>query len=358
MVRDEETLSAQRRFARTVAAALLAAMLAALDAADAQPRDRRDPETKLVSVFRDVALHFHADSSGKFATRGVAVEDKGRVARATVTLPDSKRPGRIVAVVTLRPVPKTDRDVADRYDRAGNVRLAIDGAPDLELVRFMTAYGGRTDYEVDVSHLAPLLRGRRTFRAYVDTWVSPAWRLDFSLRFTPADSFPAPTWAAPLYYRENFNAEQDGGGEGATVTIPPGLSRVVMKYVSTGHCTDGRDEDEFVSKANVISVDGVVVARFHPWRDDCRRFRELNPYCARWTDGSWSSDYSRSGWCPSQAVPPVEFDLTDHLTPGAHTVRFAVEGMRPKDQEGNHGYWRLSACLVGWEKPPALWRNE
>ena len=359
MARDEEALNVASRFTGTAAAILAAGVLAAAAApAHAQPRDRGAREAKLVPVFRDAALHFHADSSGKFATRGVAVEDKGRVARVTIALPGSTRPQRIAALVTLRPVPKTDRDVADRYDRAGNVRLAIDGAPDLEIVRFMTAYGGRTDYEVDVSHLAPLLRGTRTFRAYVDTWVSPAWRLDFSLRFTPADSFPAPAWAAPLYYSENFNAERNAGGESATVTIPPGLSRVVMKYVSTGHCTDGRDEDEFVSKANVISVDGVVVARFHPWRDDCRQFRELNPYCARWTDGSWSSDYSRSGWCPSQEVPPVEFDLTDHLTPGPHTVRFAVEGMRPKDKDGNHGYWRLSACLVGWEKPPALWRNE
>jgi hypothetical protein len=248
--------------------------------------------------------------------------------------------------------------VADRYDRAGNVRLAIGDGPDLEIVRFMTAYGGRTAYEIDVSHLAPLLRGRRQFRAYVDTWVSPAWRLDFSLRYAPADSFPAPTWAAPLFYAENFNAEQNGGGDSVTVTIPKGLSRVVMKYVSTGHCTDGRDEDEFVSKANVIAVDGVVVARVHPWRDDCRTFRDLNPYCARWTDGAWSSDYSRSGWCPSQAVTPMEFDLTDHLTPGRHTVRFSVEGMRRRDQEGHYGYWRLSACVVGWARPPALWKNE
>ncbi|HET9951343.1 MAG TPA: peptide-N-glycosidase F-related protein [Candidatus Eisenbacteria bacterium] len=348
------TFSARRL--RLAAALLAAAIVPALAAA--QPRETTARAPVVVPVFRDVALHFHPDSAAKAAPREVTMEENGRVARARVTLPDSRTPRRITALVSLRPVPKSDRDVADRYDRAGNVRLAIDGAPDLEILRFMTAYGGRTDYEVDVSHLAPLLRGRREFRAYVDTWVSPAWRLDFSLRFTPADSFPAPTWAAPLYYSENFNAEKNGGGESVTVTIPPGLSRVVMKYVSTGHCTDGRDEDEFVSKANVIAVDGVVVARVHPWRDDCRKFRELNPYCARWSDGSWSSDYSRSGWCPSQEVVPMEFDLTDHLTPGKHSVRFAVEGMRPKDKEGHYGYWRLSACLVGWEKPPALWRND
>lgn len=348
--------SAARRAA--LAALLLAVALPPFTAA-AQPRGTNPREPVVVPVFRDVALHFLPDSASKFAGRGVTMESNGRVARSTVALPESRGPQRITALVTVRPVPKGDREVADRYDRAGNVRLALgDGGPDLELVRFMTAYGGRTDYEVDVSYLAPLLRGRRNFRAYVDTWVSPAWRLDLSLRYAPADSFPAPTWAAPLYYAENFNAEQNGGGDSVAISIPSGLSRVVLKFVSTGHCTDGRDEDEFVSKANVISVDGIVVARVHPWRDDCRKFRESNPYCARWSDGTWSSDYSRSGWCPSQAVAPIEFDLTDHLTPGKHTVRFSVEGMRAKDNDGNYGYWRLSACVVGWAKPPALWRNE
>src|SRR5262249_20227261 len=124
-----------------------------------------------------------------------------------------------------------------------------------------------------------------------------------------------------------------------------------------GHCTDGRDEDEFVSKANVISVDGHVVARLHPWRSDCRQFRDRNPYCARWSDGTWSSDYSRSGWCPGEVVTPTEIDLTDALTAGRHVVHIAIENMRPKDAEKNFGYWRVSAYVVGWDHPPRLWRN-
>jgi hypothetical protein len=346
---------------RRLAAAVLAAaclVLRSPNPADAAPRASRHPDATEVPVFTDVALHFLPDSAGKYAGRDVAMEDRGRVARTTVTLPADPRPRRIVAHVAIRPEPKSDRDVHDRYDRAGNVRLVTGGGPDIEILRFMTAYGGATAYDVDVSYLAPLLRGRRTFRAFVDTWSSPAWRLDLSLRFVADDSLPATTWAEPVYYSEGFTAERNGGGDSVAVVIPPGLARVVMKYVATGHCTDGRDEDEFVSKANVISVDGVVVARFHPWRDDCKEFRALNPYCARWTDGSWSSDYARSGWCPSQAVEPVEFDLTDHLAPGRHSIRFSVEGMRPKDADGNYGYWRISAMLAGWDRPPALWRNE
>jgi hypothetical protein len=103
-----------------------------------------------------------------------------------------------------------------------------------------------------------------------------------------------------------------------------------------------------VSKDNVISVNRVVVERFRPWRNDCGRFRARNPYTRRWSDGWWSSDYSRSGWCPGDVVAPLRVDLTDHLTPGPHTIGFNVEGVRPRDEDDHYGYWRLSAYAVGW----------
>jgi hypothetical protein len=56
-------------------------------------------------------------------------------------------------------------------------------------------------------------------------------------------------------------------------------------------------------------------------------------------------------------VTPVQFDLSDHLTAGSHRIRIAIEGMRPRDAEGHFGYWRVSAGLMGWDHPPALWRN-
>lgn len=317
------------------------------------------PAPVTIPIFRDAPVRFDPDSAAIGLPPRIGASDDGRTVETTVDLPeDGAPPRRVIAVLSIRPVAKNDREVFDRYDRAGSVRLAVEGAPDAEVLRFITAYGGATEHEADVTYLAPLLRGRRTFRLHVDTWVRPAWRLDFALRYEPAPALDAPSWAAPVYRSDDFNAESMPRGDSATVTIPPGLARVVLEVTATGHCTDGVDADEFVSKANVISVDGVAVARFHPWRDDCRRFRDRNPYGARWTDGAWSSDYSRSGWCPGDAVLPTEFDLTDHLTPGRHTIRYVVEDMRPKDAKGNYGYWRVAVCAVGWDRPPALWRNE
>lgn len=103
----------------------------------------------------------------------------------------------------------------------------------------------------------------------------------------------------------------------------------------SGHCTDGRDADEFETKNNVVSIDGVDAVRIRPWRDDCRRFRAVNPYCRRWSDGSWSFDCERSGWCPGDVIAPLSFDLTGRLGPGEHSLAATVENVRPRDEEGN-----------------------
>lgn len=339
---------------------LAACIVCARGEAETAPAAQPLPAPVTASVFTDVPLEFRPDSAAAPAAlpAGIAIEDRSRGVRRTLELPSIGGPCRITALVSVRPVAKSDREVHDRYDRAGSIRLVADGVPDLEVVRFITPYGGPGDYEVDVTALAPLLRGRRTIRAQIDTWTSPAWRLGLSFRYTRVRDYDDPTWAAPAYFTANFNRQEMPDGDSVRVTIPPGLKRVVLQYLSTGHCTDGVDEDEFVSKANVLSIDGMVVARLHPWRDDCRRFRDRNPYCARWTDGSWSSDYSRSGWCPGVEVLPTELDLTDHLTPGTHTLRFVIENMRPRDAKGNYGYWRVAAYLVGWSYPPRLWKNE
>jgi hypothetical protein len=324
----------------------------------------------LHSVFHDAVIHFTPVDPELHDTAEVTHEDNGRVAVRTVTLPEWSGFMRATATVTISPIPEDELTMYDRWDRAGNVRLCPVGAPEVELVKFVTAYGGETVHEVDVSHLVPLMAGECTFRAFVDTWSSPGWLVDLEIRFwleeagrppghraTGAQTGEAgpsqgePAWCRGAFYHESVAEEdlRDGPIE-TRVDVPPGADRVLMYYLTSGHCTDGRGADEFAPKDNVITIDGRVVHRFRPWRDDCRRFREVNPYTRRWTDGSWSSDYSRSGWCPGDVVRPLVLDLTDSLEPGSHTIGFAVEDVRPKDEDGHFGYWRVSAYLVGWKE--------
>lgn len=301
-----------------------------------------------IPIFHGDGIHFNTSEPGKYVIGVTRAEDNGRVIARTLTLPPADSTTRIIAHLVINPIPKDEIEVHDRWDRAGDVRVSIPGKPDLELIKFITAYGGRTEYNADVTHLSPVLQGETTIKAFIDTWVSPAWTVDLELVYSTDSLERVSRWVTPVMFEQSYTREVPGDtGILVNVEVPSGQKRVILHYYVSGHCTDGMDADEFVKKDNVISVDGVVVYRYQPWRDDCRRFREINPYTRRWSDGYWSSDYSRSGWCPGDFVLPLELDLTDHLTPGTHSIRFAIENVRPKNDKGDHGYWRVSAAIMG-----------
>jgi hypothetical protein len=311
------------------------------------------PEPEVVSLYRDVTVHFTPADSTLYDSPFASARDKGRIMTTYRELTVPAGPARVLLNLEVRPIRKDIRNMVDRWDRAGWIRLVKPGMAPVELVRFMTAYGGAISHEVDITHLAPLLTGHCEFEVFIDTWVSPAWKVDAELRFVPTGvgGVDPPAWAAGALFPDGgLNAETPEVS--AEVVIPAHTRWVEVAAITTGHCTDGRDADEFITKDNVLLVDGREVFRWRPWRDDCQDFRAVNPYCAKWADGSWSSDYSRSGWCPGDVAAPQFIDLSDWLTPGVHTLTWKVEDIRPKDPadpDGHHGYWRISASLAGWK---------
>ncbi len=336
---------------------ILCVMIGVSSQAISETLDSNTTWPYVVTVFDSAGIHFSPDSADVYRTAGNVPGDNGRTISTSVALPALAVPVQIKGHLRIHPVPKNERDVFDRWDRAGNVRLLREGRPDIEVAKFITSYGGYTEHEVDLSHLAPLLTGDCDFTAFVDTWVSPAFFIDFEIeyRLRPEVYGPVedPIWGESVFYLESYNAKEYGeSGLTTEIEIPAGMDRVILSYLVSGHCSDGRGADEFISKDNVIAVDNTVVYRFRPWRDDCRKFREVNPYCARWTDGYWSSDFSRTNWCPGDVVTPIDIDLSDHLMPGGHTVKLVIEDVRPADADGNHGYWRVSAYVTGWARRP------
>ncbi|MEE9442403.1 MAG: peptide-N-glycosidase F-related protein [candidate division Zixibacteria bacterium] len=318
-----------------------------------------------IEIFQKNDIHFSLDEPSKYATTEVLSADNGREIYSEKQLPTIGDQMRITAHVELNPIPKDEITVHDKWDRAGNIRLSKDGMADIEIVKFITSYGGHTVYNVDVSHLAALLQDKCVFKGFVDTWVSPAWKVDFSLKFEPIEDSTGediyidyvynPDWVEGIMFTEAYTSKEHGEkGVEIDVTVPDDMKCVVMNYFVSGHCTDGSGADEFIPKDNVIYVDDRIVYRFQPWRDDCRQFREINPYTRRWSDGYWSSDYSRSGWCPGDKVDPVQIDLSDYLKPGQHKIKFVIENVRPDDEKNNHGYWRISSHLLGWKKKANL----
>jgi hypothetical protein len=300
-----------------------------------------------IKVFDKAALHFTPDDSTRYDSPGVKAEDYGRVLVTRTALPGSVWSGKIFGNVQIESIAMDSMKVRDKWDRAGAIYMTVPGYPDLELIKFITAYGGPTEHCVELSHLRPLLIEQVEFKAFVDTWASPGWHISFDLEFIEEPN-PLPSdWVLPLIYEEAVTAEYQP--KPVHVDIPKGTMRVELYYLVSGHCTDGTDADEFESKFNVVKVDGREVLRYKPWRNDCTKFRAINPYTRHWPDGTWSSDYSRSGWCPGDWVRPLVTDLRMDLTPGAHEMEFVVENVRPKDENGHHGYWRVSAYLVGWK---------
>ena len=311
------------------------------------------PDPEVISLYRDVTVHFTPDDSTLYDSPFASARDKGRIMATYQEMENPRGPAQVMLRLEVRPIRKDIRNMVDRWDRAGWIRLVKPGMAPVEMARFMTAYGGAISHEVDVTHLAPLLTGHCEFEVFIDTWVSPAWKVDAELVFAPdaVGGVTPPAWALGALFPEGgLNAETPEVT--AEVDIPEHSRWVEVAAITTGHCTDGRDADEFITKDNVLLVDGLEVYRWRPWRDDCEDFRTVNPYCAKWADGSWSSDYSRSGWCPGDVADPEFIDLSEWLTPGTHTLTWRVEDIRPKDpqdEEGHHGYWRISASLAGWQ---------
>ena len=302
------------------------------------------PAPQTITLYDNVTVHFTPEDPERFDSPFASARDNGRVMATFREMPAGYGPVSITAVLRVRPIRADIRNMVDRWDRAGHIRLIKPGMAPVEIVKFMTAYGGAIEHEVDVSHLAPLLTGHCEFELFIDTWVTPAWTVDLELVVAPRNQANTPAWVEGLWFpEEGLTAVAPEVSQ--TITVPEGTRRTALYVLVSGHCTDGRDADEFITKDNVVLVDGVEAHRWRPWRDDCGELRAMNPYCARWADGSWSSDYSRSNWCPSDVVEPEVFEL--ELTPGEHTISYRIEDIRPEDEDGK-GYWRLSGHLAGW----------
>ncbi len=311
------------------------------------------PAPTLVTLFDDVTIHFTPDDSTRYDSPFASARDNGRVMTTYREFPTAPGPSRVTLLLEVEPIRKDIRNMHDRWDRAGWVRLRKPGMEPVELCRFMTAYGGAIEHQVDVTRVLPLLQGYCEFEVFIDTWVSPAWVVDVELEIEPLPygQVNPPHWTRGLFFPAGgLTAETPVTT--TSVVIPEGTRFTELALISTGHCTDGRDADEFITKDNVVLVDGQEVYRWRPWRDYCIDFRAVNPYCAKWSDGSWSSDYDRSGWCPGDVSEPEILDLSAWLTPGPHEISFFVENIRAADpdaEEKHHGYWRVSAALSGWQ---------
>lgn len=366
-----------RRLFTTATTAIGAAALLAMAPLQRAGNADSTPDETLV-IFDEAPLQVDPQLIDGSAVGPYAAFDGGRTLQTSLELPpkpaDQRDARRIVATIIVEPVHMDVGDgqkvrAADPWTRAGNLCL-VRPAPSraaaatrpttqpeptlIELVRFITPFGGQATYVQDLTPLAPLLSGKVTFRLHLSTQTKPGWKATVTLRYTAAAvGIRRPIWAEHVFHSDLITAENNRLR--SAVEIPRGVAQPRIRIISTGHATDGAGGDEFVTRAHVLRVDGQEVARWRPWAESGGALREVNPFSGRRTvDGRtiWSSDSDRSGWHPGLAVEPINIPLPE-LTPGKHTIELEIVGIRPKDVKGM-GYWRASAILVADEP----WPNE
>lgn len=299
-----------------------------------------------ISVFKDTGVQAGGNASWQ-AHRGERRSDRGRVVDKKVTLPKFDTDAAVTARISLTPV-------RGEMACAGSLQLVAADGQTVEMIRFATGFGGRTQHQQDVTSLKPLLaKGPVTVRVFIDTHVPQAWTVDVDLVVQPKRGRPA-AWTQAVVPPTTWEARHfERGRQRFTVTVPPGVGKVEMRYFATGHCTNVKDQagDEFTTRTHRIYVDGKPVYTAKPWRTDGARFRAANPKAGRWNDKGKevrASDLPRSGWVAGDVVKPMAIDLTKHLTPGTHVIEYHVDGIKPATG-GGKGYWRVSSYL--WATP-------
>ncbi len=273
--------------------------------------------------------------------------------RAPVTRP-ATQPQRPAA--TTRPATATSASQPDDNGRQYPVTTVAPGGAaeeaEIEIMRFVTPFGGPATYSADLTAFAPLLAGKTSLRVWISTWKQPAWKVTLTLAYTSDGAgYRRPIFAQPIF---NSEVTAEKRTLRANIRIPKAVARPRLHVLSTGHATDGVGGDEFISRTHVLRIDGQEVAQWRPWSEKGGPLREMNPTAGRTEIDKrslWASDLDRSGWHPGLLVEPAHIPLPE-LAPGQHTIELEILNIRPKDQSG-YGYWRVSAIVVADEPWPA-----
>ena len=308
---------------------------------------------KVIRLFQDVHLSWQPEAPARSEPDGVRVLAKGQVAEVVVDVPELPvGQHRFVAVVAAQPRIGADGVLGDPWSRLGSLTMeptipptsgAALPAP-IELVRFVTGFGGEGRFEVDVTDLAPAIAGQQRFRLTLETYLDPGWSVSASIVVTPDPSARTPAIAIPAWGPATMTVEQPRVRARVTIPKDTGVPRVRM--LSTGHGSAGGDE--FVSRTHVLRVDGVEVLRWRPYREAPAGTRARNPWAGRRQFGSrevWSSDTDRSGWVPGWPVEPSIVPVPE-LSPGTHTLDLQVLGMEPSKEGATPNFWRESMAIV------------
>jgi GLPGLI family protein len=354
-----------------------------------------------VRIFTDEIINFGDTIVNPIAgTENVTYRySKGTVILKKIKLPENMQGHTVFAELT-------ERSMGDAYDRTGSVFVIPvtqkqsyldafesgvevlpelktgdgksyrgfvqngDYLPPIELMRFITPFGtGHYNsqvtvkgivwedsiiYRQDVTDIITACQNEVWIGVFIGCYDRGGHRVSLKLKYHPEypDAEQKKMQVVPIV--NTLNIMEASGQEYATifgsdtlsvkVDIPAGLTNAKLRYISTGH--GGWEKgDEFNKKMNEIFMDGKLIYKFIPWRDDCGMYRKYNPASGNFPNGMSSSDYSRSGWCPGSTGIPVDIPL-GNLSAGEHTFKVFIPMGKPEGT--SFSAWNVSGVIVGW----------
>ena len=225
--------------------------------------------------------------------------------------------------------------LCDHWDRAGSMQLVLNPeAPaaeqqSVEIARHITPYRMGMCQYIDITGLAPLLKGKRRLTSFIDTWVGPGhnqgegWRVTARFVFYPGPA-ATPTQVVNVWGRRSITVGEieaeknvDAQVEPFVFTPPASATKVVAHVITTGHSFGNTGNcAEFCKMRHDLLVNGTTYSH-NPWRGDCAK----NPVANQL--GTWT--YARNGWCPGSIVVGERFDITEALAMGkTNTLDFSI----------------------------------
>lgn len=235
--------------------------------------------------------------------------DNKRQLDAEVTFPESGTYASVTLSLELG-CPNGKCDFWDRFGSLGIVTaVGLDQGKDqlIELVRFMTPYRVGATWEFDVTDLQPLLRGKRTFRVFIDTWVGPGnasgdgWLVTAKVTTKGGVPDKVPIFVMPVWNGVDavYGDPDNPIGKSvapAALTLPKAASSLAVRAFVTGHGQGNAGNcAEFCARNHTLTI-GKQSDKKWLWRNDCATTAVPNQ------SGNWQP--SRAGWCPGADVKP------------------------------------------------------
>jgi hypothetical protein len=228
-----------------------------------------------------------------------------------------------------------ENGLCDHWDRSGSIQLILnpDDEPEshqvVEVARQITPYRTGMCQYIDITELAPLLKGKKRLTSWIDTWVGPGhnqgegWRVTTRFVFYPGED-AAPAEVINIWSRRSITVGEvepdknvDSQIEPVTFTVPEGTTKVMAHLITTGHSFGNTGNcAEFCPMRHDVIINGTPYSA-NPWRDDCA----ANPVSNQ--AGTWK--YPRNGWCPGAIAVGDKLDITASVLPGQdNTLDFNI----------------------------------